>query len=253
MNFSWNDQSKIHPVWPDGVRRYPTLAITASQKNGRVQEIPMLPGLRELLDSVEETDRHGWVVNPQSVEFQRDHGREWVRPTVGDLQHLLQNYSNLAIAQACGVSEASIRKWCRNLEIDSGHRGRQQEVPRAVVEEIWSRGLRQGRTPSRAGSGRLSVERVGRLISRIGEEARIVVRVDEDGKPVKYASAHDIRRGCAQRLINDGVSAETLKLVLRHSDFATTEKFYGAIRSAQAAAKEIHQLEKRGKEARQFQ
>ena len=53
------------------------------------------------------------------------------------------------------------------------------------------------------------------------------------------ASAHDIRRGFAQRLINLGVSAETLKVVLRHRDFATTEKFYGAIRSAQSAAREV--------------
>lgn len=53
--------------------------------------------------------------------------------------------------------------------------------------------------------------------------------------------AHDIRRGFAQRLINSGVSAETLKVVMRHCDFATTEKHYGAIRSAQAAAAEVHE------------
>ncbi|MCA9147490.1 MAG: site-specific integrase, partial [Planctomycetales bacterium] len=55
----------------------------------------------------------------------------------------------------------------------------------------------------------------------------------------KFASAHDIRRGFAERLINQGVSAETLKVVMRHSDFATTEKHYGALRSAQSAAAEI--------------
>ena len=44
----------------------------------------------------------------------------------------------------------------------------------------------------------------------------------------------------ALRLINLGVSAETLKVVMRHADFATTEKFYGAMRSAQAAATEVH-------------
>jgi hypothetical protein len=53
------------------------------------------------------------------------------------------------------------------------------------------------------------------------------------------ASAHDLRRGCALRLINAGVSAETLMVVMRHADFATTQKFYGAMRSAQAAATEI--------------
>jgi hypothetical protein len=41
-------------------------------------------------------------------------------------------------------------------------------------------------------------------------------------------------------LINAGVSAETLKVVLRHKDFNTTERFYGATRAAQSAAAEIH-------------
>ncbi|VAX38755.1 hypothetical protein MNBD_PLANCTO02-373 [hydrothermal vent metagenome] len=57
---------------------------------------------------------------------------------------------------------------------------------------------------------------------------------------LKYATAHDLRRGCAHRLINAGASAETLKVILRHKDFATTEKFYGATKAAQAAATEIH-------------
>ena len=93
-----------------------------------------------------------------------------------------------------------------------------------------------------ASASRLGKDRVGRIISRIGEAAGIVV-VQEDertGKRRKYASAHDIRRGFAQRLINAGVSAETLKVAMRHRDFATTEKHYGAIRSAQAAAAEVH-------------
>lgn len=44
-----------------------------------------------------------------------------------------------------------------------------------------------------------------------------------------------------QRLINVGVSAETLKDIMRHADFATTEKHYGATRSAQAAGNEVRQ------------
>jgi hypothetical protein len=56
-------------------------------------------------------------------------------------------------------------------------------------------------------------ERVSRIIGLIGKKADVVVQV-EDARTqhrVKYASAHDIRRGLAQRLINAGVSAETLK------------------------------------------
>lgn len=90
-------------------------------------------------------------------------------------------------------------------------------------------------------SKRLTKEHVGRVISLIGEKARVVVRQRDDrtGQREKFASAHDLRRGCAQRLINMGVSAETLKVVFRHETFETTEKFYGATRSAQAAAVEV--------------
>jgi len=90
---------------------------------------------------------------------------------------------------------------------------------------------------------RLTKERVSRVIALIGKEAEVVVRQADDrqGSRVKYASAHDLRRGCALRLIDAGVSAETLMVVMRHADFATTQKFYGAMRSAQSAAAEVQQ------------
>lgn len=82
---------------------------------------------------------------------------------------------------------------------------------------------------------------VGRVISEIGETAGVIVqRADEKiSKREKFASAHDLRRGCATRLVNLGVSAEALKVIFRHSSFSTTEKHYGASRSAQSAATEI--------------
>ncbi len=68
----------------------------------------------------------------------------------------------------------------------------------------------------------------------------IVRQPDEESKRrIKYASAHDLRRSVAERLINSGVSAETLMVVLRHRDFATTQKFYAGKRKAQSAAAEI--------------
>ena len=86
-------------------------------------------------------------------------------------------------------------------------------------------------------------ERVSRVIAQIGEEAKVIVRQPskESGRRIKYASAHDLRRSFAERLINAGVSAETLMVIMRHKDFATTRKFYGAKRAAQSAAIEIHQ------------
>lgn len=96
---------------------------------------------------------------------------------------------------------------------------------------------------SRNKQHRPSKAHVSRVISQVGEHAGIIVHLEDERQSTrrKYASAHDLRRGCAQRLINAGISAETLKLLLRHKDFATTEKFYGAMRSAQAAAKEVQQ------------
>ncbi|MEZ6058430.1 MAG: tyrosine-type recombinase/integrase [Planctomycetaceae bacterium] len=169
MDFTWDDPRHIHPVWPQRSGDHPTLVIPSSQKNGRLQEIPMLPGLRTLLDEVPSRERVGWVSDPRPIQ------RGETRP-----------------------------------------------------------GMRS--------HGRMTKERVGRVIAMIGKESRIVVRPADDrtGQREKFASAHDLRRGCALRLINAGISAETLRILLRHSTFATTEKFYGAIRSAQSAAAEVY-------------
>ena len=161
LEFSWDDQEKIHPIWANHSQQHSTILVPPSQKNGRLQEIPMLPGLSELLLSVSDNNRKGFIVNL---------------------------------------------------------------------------GLKSNR------SKRLSSDKVSRVISLIGKEAGVVVKKANKKTEVraKYASAHDLRRGCATRLINSGVSAETLKVVMRHADFVTTEKHYGAVRSAQAAANELN-------------
>jgi len=118
-----------------------------------------------------------------------------------------------------------------------------RDIPTKTVAAVRRRAERYAARRRIASCRRLTKEHVGRTISRIGEAAGIIVQQEdpESGRRLKYASAHDLRRGCAQRLINAGVSAETLKLVMRHRDFATTEKFYGATRAAQSAAAEIHE------------
>ncbi|PNY38673.1 hypothetical protein C2E31_01790 [Rhodopirellula baltica] len=125
----------------------------------------------------------------------------------------------------------------REFKVDTG------AIPEAVVQDVESRAKRRTGAVQVPITDRLTKECVGRTIAAIGEEAGIVVRQEDErtGTRTKFASAHDIRRGCAQRLINAGVSAETLKVVMRHADFATTEKYYGAMRSAQAAASEVRQ------------
>ena len=70
MDFCWDDDRHIHPVWPERDGQHPTLVIPSTQKNGVHQEIPMLPDLRTLLETVPEGERTGWVVNPRPVEYQ---------------------------------------------------------------------------------------------------------------------------------------------------------------------------------------
>ena len=178
MDFCWDDDRHIYPVWPERQGQHPTLVVPSTQKNGVHQEIPMLPDLRTLLETVPEGERTGWVVNPRPVEYELRMPGNWRSPGIV----------------------------CRSVE-------------------------------------RLTKEHVSRVIAKIGKEAKVVVRQADERKKsrVKYASAHDLRRGCALRLINAGVSAETLMVVMRHADFATTQKFYGAMRSAQSAAAEVRQ------------
>lgn len=71
---------------------------------------------------------------------------------------------------------------------------------------------------------------VARVISRIGNAAGIVV--DEADarteRPEKYASAHDLRRSCAQRLENEGVPPLLICRVIRHSSWETTRRHYAS-------------------------
>ncbi|GAG01959.1 unnamed protein product, partial [marine sediment metagenome] len=111
MDFSWDDERRIHPVWPNRPNHRPTLMIPPTQKNGKVQEIPMLPGLRDLLEGIPKRERHGWVANPEPIDCQIRSREEWFRPTPEDLRDLSSKYSNCAIARACGVTETAVRKW----------------------------------------------------------------------------------------------------------------------------------------------
>ena len=153
LQFSWDDDQQIHPVWPVEGNRHPTIIVPPTQKNRRLQETPLLPGLHKPLLKVPERCRQGNVVTLRLKS-------KFTEP--------------------------------------------------------------------------LSVDCISRTIARIGQQANVVVKKANAtaGTRTKYASAHDLRRGCAAKLINARVSAETLKVVMRHADFGTTEKHYGAIRSA---------------------
>ena len=245
MEFSWDDEHRIHPVWPKRKGVHPTIVIPPTQKNGRCQEIPMLPGLRELLEETPKRQRTGWIVTPLPVQYEIKATSDWFRPTDDDLRDFSQRFSNRSIATACGVSDTAVRKWLKAAGIlrDSEFQRHTGMISRKEIEAVRKRATRHQSHAAQRQSDRLTVERVGRIVSLIGEAAAVVVQSPdkERGLRLKHATAHDLRRGCAARLIDAGVSAETLKIVMRHRDFATTEKHYGATRSAQSAAAELNE------------
>jgi integrase len=85
---------------------------------------------------------------------------------------------------------------------------------------------------------------IGPIISAIGEKAGIIVgqrtKADADGKAVtvpKFASAHDLRRSFGFRW-SRRVMPPVLKELMRHTEIATTMKFYVGV-NAQATADEL--------------
>ena len=73
---------------------------------------------------------------------------------------------------------------------------------------------------------RPDAEWVGKVISRIGEAAGVIVRPATGKSAAKYASAHDLRRSCAERLISAGVPEREVSRVLRHASIETTRRHY---------------------------
>ena len=49
---------------------------------------------------------------------------------------------------------------------------------------------------------------------------------ERTGRPVKFASAHDLRRTFAQRLRNKGVAPLLISVVMRRASWETTSKHY---------------------------
>lgn len=49
---------------------------------------------------------------------------------------------------------------------------------------------------------------------------------ERTGRPIKYATAHDLRRSCGDRLRNAGVPPLVICRVMRHSSWETTRKHY---------------------------
>jgi integrase len=63
-----------------------------------------------------------------------------------------------------------------------------------------------------------------RTISEFGRRAAVVVKASASSP--QYATAHDLRRTCAQRLLSAGVSPLTVQRIMRHSSLAVTLAHY---------------------------
>ena len=118
-------------------------------------------------------------------------------PSSSDLAELIQSYSNCAIAKACGVSDVTVRNWLVRRGLTRSGRATRNgcEVPKDTVCELRQRAVRK-KHQNRPTSGRLTTERISRVIAEIGEVAKVVVRKpdEEIGRRIKYASAHNLRR-----------------------------------------------------------
>jgi integrase len=99
------------------------------------------------------------------------------------------------------------------------------EQRRGWIFEPLSLQLRLGR---KVRHHRPDAEWVGKVVARIGEAAGIVVEQADErtGRPTKYATAHDLRRSCGDRLRNAGVPTLVICRVMRHASWETTRKFY---------------------------
>ena len=75
---------------------------------------------------------------------------------------------------------------------------------------------------------RPDAEWVGKVIARIGKAAGIIVEPADErtGRPIKHATAHDLRRSCGERLRNAGVPPLVICRVMRHVSWETTRKHY---------------------------
>jgi len=104
-----------------------------------------------------------------------------------------------------------------------------QSVPEADrTGYIFQPGSLQGKVGRPDSTRRISVEWCGKVIVKIGKAANIVVHPGDKktGRLQKFASAHDLRRSCAERLIDAGVPERIVQRIMRHATFETTRKYY---------------------------
>ncbi|WP_246133879.1 site-specific integrase [Lacipirellula limnantheis] len=74
--------------------------------------------------------------------------------------------------------------------------------------------------------GRFTAEWASKVICDIGQKANVIVSPAAGEKPSKFASAHDLRRSCADQLVAAGVPEREVAAILRHASAETTRRHY---------------------------
>lgn len=116
-------------------------------------------------------------------------------------------------------------------ELEKGHQDRLLPIAPEFVEFLLKTPAEERKgwvfnpTAQRVCGVRLRLDSVSKVISDIGEEAKIVVHVDARTKKVKYASAHDFRRAFGDRWALR-VMPPVLMQLMRHESIDTTMRFY---------------------------
>ena len=92
---------------------------------------------------------------------------------------------------------------------------------------------------------RANYERAGRVISLIGEQARVVVHTHPKTGKVKFCSAHDLRRSFGDRWARK-VPTAVLQKLMRHSSIATTMTYYVDLEAEELAEQLYRDLGQEG-------
>lgn len=203
-------------------------AIKALRERGRVER--------------RESEMRGRPLTLEEVERMQAQARK--HPTIGryaeSWEHLLQGLylGGLRISEALGLHE-SRRDRHRPLGLEtskpaiafvSSQKNRRDQV--VAIAPDFAEFLRESKTVEgwyfnpRGPKGRYTTAgAVSRIVSELGQAAKIVVEPGETPEKARYATAHDLRRTFAQRWAAK-VMPDTLQHLMRHSSYDTTKKFY---------------------------
>ncbi len=187
IELSWDDRSKIRPKWTDS--GLATIVFPgAEHKNAEDDEIPMPPGFERILLRTPKSKRKGYVFNPQGIALPRPAGGR--PPNPGRVSADWAGKILTRVGEASGV----------------------------IVEPAKG-------TPPRPEKPAPKPKRKKGVVNKRKRKRTKVTR-SATYTPPKYASAHDLRRTCAERMIDAGVDPLIVSRIMRHKSFETTKKFY---------------------------